>query len=659
MDPLNRQKVKIYAVHHRMIPTLFVGLLTLGGQSSSVGEIPELERLSPVVLSYSEGDDFGPLAEATESLRGLTSEQRIEAETVLLKLLDRPGVSPAGRIEILRMLELVASPASAKALGPYLIDPALSHPTRRILQNLDSEMVVKLFLSAINQADGDLRIGLIGSLGRQQSEATIVPLTELATNDDEATAGAAIEALGEIGTFDACMALNKLTVPDALEAARLDAMLKGAEFLRRKGALILAERIGRQLTGEVYPPLVRVGGYHLLARIRSETSVEVALELLTSEDPILVSAGLMLVADAQPASGTDRFADLLNTPSIPGDLLIQALVNRGDIAVRPALLTQVNSENLAVRIAAVRALGPLGSLDELDMLIARLQANKGEAEAAMEALVLLPQVEVDIELLRRYATFEDPPAADLAGILALRNNLAAVPFMLQAALREDKVGRQSIRALAILAQPSDVPELIALLDLVPVGYRRGIEQAAAGAMKRSDEYPPPLAPVLGSLEGASPENRDSLIRIAGAVGGEEAAEVLDETYRSGDAEDMEMVSQIVANWPSESYVDLMLQVARETSDENLRARLIDALAEQANDWKYSRTEEATELLEALVPLASTIEEKRFILEAADGVLSPGALAIVRSFESEPGLEEEAIEALEQLIDRMRRASLTP
>jgi len=657
MDSLTQQKVRTYHVYPRMIPTLVVGLLAVGGLSDSAGAIPELERLNSIVLKYSEGDDFRPFAEATESLRGLSSEQRIEAEAALLKLLDRPGISPAGRIEILRILELVAGPASAEVIGPYLIDPALSHPARRILQDLDSKRVVGLFLAAIKKTEGDLRIGLIGSLGRQQSGATIVPLTELATNDEEATAGAAIEALGETGTFDACMALNKLTVPGALEATRLDAMLKSAEYLRRNGSLILAERIARQLTGEVYPPLVRVGGYHLLARIEPETSADVALELLNSEDPTLVSAGLMLVADAQPATATDRLADLLNTPSIPGDVLIQALVDRGDIAARPALLNHVNSENLAVRIAAVRALGTLGSPDELGLLIARLRANSGEAEAAKEALALLPQVEVDIELLRLYATFEDPPAADLAGVLALRDNRAAVPFMLQAALREDKVGRQSVRALATLARPSDVPELIALLDLVPISYRRGIEQAAAAAMKCLAESPRSLAPVLGSLEGASLENRVSLIRIAGVVGGSEAAEVLDEAYRSGNAEDMEMVSQIVANWPSESYVDLMLRVATETPDTNLRGRLIDALAEQANDWKKLRTEEATELLEALVPLASTTEEKRFILDAADGVLSLGALAIVQGFASEPGLEKEAIEARERLIDRLRRANL--
>jgi HEAT repeat protein len=656
---MTQQKVRTCHDCHRIFPILVVGLLAAGRPSDSAGEIPELERLNPVVLRYCDGDDFRAFAEATQSLRGLSSGQRIGAEAELLKLLDRPGVTPAGRIEILRMLELVAGAASAEVLGPYLTDPAFSHPARRILQDLESKRVVGLFLAAINKTKGDLRIGLIGSLGRRQSEAAIVPLTELARNDDEATASVAIGALGEIGTFDACMVLNKLTVPSPLEAARLDAMLKGAEYLRRNGSLILAKRIARQLTGEVYPPLVRVGGYHLLARIEPEASADVTLEMLKSEDPVLVSAGLMLIADAQPTNATVRFADLLNTPSIHGDVLIQALVDRGDIAARPALLKQVNSEDLAVRIAAVRALGPLGSLDELNLLIARLQANRGEAEAAMEALTRLPQIEVDAELLRRYATFEDPPAADLAGVLARRNNRAAVPTMLRAALREDRVGRHSVRALAALARPNDVPELIARLDLVPISYRRGIERAAAAAMMRSDESPPRLAPILGSLEGASPENRVSLIRIAGAVGGEEAAEVMNEAYRSGDAEDMAMVSQIVANWPSESYADLMLQVACETSDEIIRGRLIDALAEQANDWKYSRTEEATELLEALVPLASTIEEKRFILEAADGVLSPGALAIVRGFESEPGLEEEAIEALERLIDRMRRASLTP
>ena len=474
MDALNRTDVRTKPIHYRIVPAICVGLLAVSGLAKATGEIAELERLKPFVLTYSNGGDFKPFAEATESLRGLSLEDRIEAESVLLDLLDRPGVSPAGRIEVLRMLELVAGPASAEALGPYLIDPALSNRARRILQGLDSDLVVTLFLAAIDRTEGDLRIGLIGSLGRQQSGEAIVPLNELATNEDTATARAAIQALGETGTFDACMALNRMMVPDELEADRLDAMLKAAEYLRRNGSLILANRIARQLTGMVYPPLVRLGGYHLLARIEPETSADVALELLTSDDPILVSGGLMLVAGAQPAEATRQFAELLDDPEVPGTDLIQALVDRGDISARSALLMQVNSENLAIRTAAVRALGPLGSQDEMNLLIARLQADRGEAKAAADALVLLPEDEVDIELLKRFATFEDPPAADLAGILARRYYGAAVPVMLQAALREDPVGRQSIRALATLAQPMDVPELIALLDLVPVGYRRGI-----------------------------------------------------------------------------------------------------------------------------------------------------------------------------------------
>lgn len=654
MDTLNRPDVRTGRIDCRMLPAICVGLLAFGGAARSAGEIAELERLKPYVLTYSNGGDFSPFAEATESLRGLSLEDQIEAESVLLEILDRPGLSPAGRIEILRMLELVAGPASAETLGPYLIDPALSHRARRILQGLESDLVVTLFLAAIDRTEGDLRIGLIGSIGRRQSGNAIVPLTELATTEDTATARAAIQALGETGTFDACMALNRMMVSDELEADRLDAMLKAAEYLRRNGSLILAERIARQLTGMVYPPLVRLGGYRLLARIEPETSAEIALELLRDDDPILISGGLMLVADAQPAEATRQFAELLDDPAIPGADLIQALVIRGDISARSALLKAVNSENLVIRTAAVRALGSLGSQAELNLLIARLEADRGEAAAAADALALLPDDEVDLELLRRYATFEDPPAADLAGILARRYYGAAVPVMLQAALRQDRVGRQSIRALATLAQPNDVPELIALLDLVSIGNRRGIEQAAAAAMLRSEESPPPLGPVLGSLEGASPENRISLLRIAGTVGGPEAAGVLDEIYGFGDESDMEMVSQIVATWPSESYVDLMVRVAGETSDEILRARLIDGCADQAREWRWGQPERATELLKSLVPLAATIEEKRSILDVADNIVSWDALAIIQSFESEPGLEEEAIAASEKLADRLHK-----
>lgn len=639
-----------------LILLLSLGLLVSGLRAD---DLQSLGNLKPAVLTYAEGDDFTPFATATAVVVGLDPEQQKAAEAILLDLLDNPGVTQAARVELMAILERVAGSASVIPVGRTLTDPRLSHSARRVLQNLDTPEVDRVLLAALRETDGDLRLGVVGSLGRRRTAAAVTPLTGLALSDEPATARAALQALGAIGTPSAFVALDRLEVPDELESIRLDAQLQAAETLRRNGATTEAGTIARRMTRDDYPTPIRLGAYLLLARIESDRSAPVAIEMLTSGVPQLVAGGLHLVTEARPADATRDLAALLSDPDIPAAPLIQALVERGDIAARSALLVEANSDDPDVRAAAVRALGPLGSIDELQLLIARLQANRAEARAAADALSLLPEIEVDIELLQIYRHFEDPPAADLAGILARRNNRAAIPFMLEAALLDNRVGRQSIRALAELAQPSDIPELIALLDLVPPGFRRGIEQAAVAAIKRSHLNPPPLSSVLGALPAASPENRVSLLRIAGAAGGTEAAAELASAYDTGDPADRQLVTSILVRHPDPAYLDLTYLVLTRTEDPTLRTRLLAGPLELVHDWRWQKSDQATDVLTALAPLARTLEEKTLILEAAARVHTEGSLALIEAFTEDPELAEAATLAATELASILDESAQNP
>lgn len=627
----------------RSLLIALVALLSLGPARSPVlaDGLEPLDGLTPTILTYTEGDDFTAFAAATAATVGLDADRQAEAEGILLDLLDSPGATRAARAELLAMLERMAGPASVQPVGRLLTDPTLSHSARRVIQNLDTPEADSVLLAALRETDGDLRIGVIGSLGRRRVPAAVIPLQSLAISDHLPTARASLRALGDIGTQAAFVTLDSVNLPDELEMIRLDAQLQVAETLRRNGAGAEAGIIARHMTGEDNPIPIRLGAYLLLARTESENSAPVVVEMLKSETPELVAGGLHLVAEARPADATRTFAVLLDQPDSPAVPLIEALTERGDIAARSAMLVQANSVDPAVRAAAVRALGTLGSIDELDLLIARLQAGRDESRAAADALSLLPEIEIDIELLRIYRTYEDPPAADLAGILARRNNRAAIPFMLEAALLENDVGRQSIRALAKLAKPSDIPELIAMLDLVPTRYRRGIEQAVISAIKRSNRYPPPLTSILGSMAGASLESRDSLLRIAGAAGGPEAASTLTKVYTDGDAEDRHLVESILVASPSPDFLDLVYQVAADTEDPTVRTRLIAHSMEFVRDWRRRQADRATAVLTTLAPLARSLEEQTLILEAASEVHTEGSLAVIEGSISAPELATEA------------------
>ena len=540
-----------------------------------------------------------------------------------------------------------------------MTDPALSHPVRRIIEGLDSPRADDLLLAGLRESDGNLRIGMIGSLGRRQTPAAVNPLAALAGSTDPATARAALRALGAIGTVEASSALGELSVTEDLETDRLEALLTVGENLRRTGLIEPAKETARLLSADAFPVTIRLGAHLLMSRCMPEAGAIIARRLLVSDLPEFVAGGLGLVEKAQPREATVELASLLGREGIPTTALIDGLVARGDIAARPAILALTNGEDTETRAAALQALGSLGSPEEVDLLIARLQAGRVEAKAAADALASLPQIEVDIELLRLYRTFEEPPASDLAAILARRSNRAAVPFMLEAALREDRIGRESVRALAALSQPTDVPELIALLDLVPAGFRRGVEQAVSAAIKRSEQDPPSLDPVLGSYAAATQTNKLSLLRIAGAIGGPGAAERLLDTHRNGNPEERTVVQEILATTADARYLDLIQTIAAEVEDPLVHTSLIRSGLRLTEQWPSWRSEQAVPVIAALALLARTVTEKEMVLRAAAERQTPGALAIVESFFDVPELAQEAQIAVAALSAALQEASERP
>ncbi|MEZ5277412.1 MAG: hypothetical protein R3F07_13615 [Opitutaceae bacterium] len=635
-----------------------LALNTVGSQSAPTGPNPPAP-LDTAVLTYTAGDDFSAFADAAESLRGASPEEKRATEDLLLLLLQNPGATQAARVEILALLELAAGPASVEPVGRLLTDPVLSFSARRVLQDLDSPLVNPILLAAVRETRGEMRIGMIGSLGHRHALEAVEPLAALASSADLPTARAALRALAETGNIEAAAALIETSVDPEVENDQLDALLLIGESLRRKDFTNTAGAIAELLIAPSYPVQIRLAAYLLLARTIPENSADVSIRMLESGEPELIAGGLSLVAAAQPADATRRFAALMTSPGIPTVALLEALVARGDIAARSAILSLTNSDDTDFRAAALEALGVLGSPEEVNLLIARLQAGKEESRAARTALVRLPQLEVDVELLRRYRTFEEPPASELAGILGDRSNRAAVPFMLEAALRPDKIGRESVRALASLAEPSDVPELIALLDLVPSGFRRGVEQAVAAAMNRSDLSPPSLDPVLGSYAAAGPDNRLSLLRIAGAIGGPEASAKFLDVFRNGPPAERETVQGILATTTDSRYLETLRILTAGTDDPSSRTvfiRSVLRLSEKLPNWK---ADDAVDIIASVAPLAQSREEKNMIIEAASERPTPAALEIIQGFLDDPELAGEARAAAAVVSEALSEDSQLP
>jgi hypothetical protein len=107
---------------------------------------------------------------------------------------------------------------------------------RYALERIEEPQAAESLRQAVGKVSGDLKIGMIASLGARGDAASVPLLAELLSGDVR-TAVAAAESLGRIACPEAMQALANaggVTEPKVVKAI-MDARLAGAEALLRQG----------------------------------------------------------------------------------------------------------------------------------------------------------------------------------------------------------------------------------------------------------------------------------------------------------------------------------------------------------------------------------------------------------------------------------------
>ncbi len=105
-------------------------------------------------------------------------------------------------------LKRIGTEASIPALAALLTDDQLSHSARYALESMPSEKAGQALIKALPKTAGEIRIGIINSLGERGDRRAVTPLVGLLVDTDPMTATAAAEALGKIGGPEAQKSLN-------------------------------------------------------------------------------------------------------------------------------------------------------------------------------------------------------------------------------------------------------------------------------------------------------------------------------------------------------------------------------------------------------------------------------------------------------------------
>lgn len=584
-------------------------------------------------------------------------QARRETEAALLTFI-QGSPAPGGLMAACRALRLIGGPDSVPVLASLVLKPEATDPARYALERIPGVEADQALLAALDKAQGDIRRGIVFSLGERKSPATVPALARLAGGNDALLAADAVKALGKTAGPESIKALatilTKAGTPLRSEIA--SALLLAAEGTLAAGDKASAAAVYDRVFAANVSPVSRQAAFK--GKIASGPDAQGAiLKVLTGKDPQLYAPALALVPANFGSGEIGRVADLMDR--LPGENRVQLtalLAKYPAETVRPYLLAAAENPSLNVRLAALRSIAEAGDGKSVVFLATKAARTTGaEQDSAREALARLKGLDVDAAVLDHITkTADEAVEAELVQAASARRVAGAKPALMGLV----KAGSPALEARAAaalrsIAGQADIPDLLDLLGgLDDETAREAMEDTVASVARTNPRELVRAGEVKARLTAEKDaKKRTDLLRVLGKIGDDSALPLVRTALADPDGTVVDAAVRALADWPTVAARDDVLDVARTSLVLNHRVLAMRAYVRMIG-LEPNRSPEgaAADLLKALA-LAPRLEEKKLVLGLLAHFPCVTALKTAESLLSDPAVAAEAKLA----ADRIRQA----
>ena len=611
--------------------------------------------------------DGGIKSEARWALRDYVLAHRDDAagreacEAALVRYLSGKATGPA-KMEAARHLRVIAGATAVAPLSTLLGNPRTADYAIYALQQVPGDAADQALLRALSVRKTPLpiRTALVASLGQRRSAAAVPALAALAADRD--LGPAAVISLGRIGDAPAREALAaawpKAAAPvkGVLASALLSAAGQAVGANDAAAALRLYDLVAADAS---LPASIRRGA--LIGRIDASGSsrASVLVDMLANGDDLARGAAMARLREVVPADGLGPVCAAL--PRLPDGFKVQLLAALAEYPaerVRPTVLEAARAGQGAVRVAALKALGAVGTAADVAFLAdaaatargdeqaaarAALSSLKGADAAIVAALEARPAARVEAELLLAIGErriFVAKPA------VASRVASAGPPLLL----------REALRTLRAIGTPSDIP---VVLDALLASSRDDLVadaeltvNALAAKMGAVNRRAMPIRMRLRTEK--DPASRARLLAVLQLTGDGSALADLRTALRDPNPEVADAAARALTAWPTASAYDDVRQMATGAADETHRLLAIQALVRLLTLDTSRQPAAAVADLCTVGGMATRPEERRLVLGALAQFPSPEALEAARGFLGDASVKSEAQAAVDSITQQMER-----
>jgi HEAT repeat protein len=545
-----------------------------------------------------------------------------------------------------RQLALTATAEHIPILVKHLTDEKMSHMALYVLTHIDSPAVDKALLVALDKAGGRAKLGIINILGNRRCSAAVEPLAKLIVSAEQQIATEAIKALGRIGTESALESLddyNKQTSKIELTVLTR-AYLDCADRLLADGHGELAQRSYRIAFDAHNPAHLRAAALKGLTEAMGEQAGPFVARSLESDNKYLYGMAVVIIRSTPDKKAAEAMAAGLPAlrPAVQV-LLINALATRSDGAAITMIKDACQSDSVAVRSAALSALGRLGDESTIALLVEHAVQGIGEERvAALEGLASLSGQSINTALAELLPTSSNAWKTVICRVLLKRNAVEAAPVLVKAARVNDRsVRTEALKALRGLAGQREIPALVDLIFIVEPAQADQVGKTLAAVARRNSMHRQCTENILSKYNRArNDKQRVALLITLGGLGHELALPILRKGLQDNSTDIRYAAIKALSAWPNAAAAGDLLKVVQSTDNRIHRVLALRGYVDLIDASALSVAQKLEHYQQAM-QLARQDAQKKKVLSVLADLDTFEAFRMAMSQLDEPSLKEEA------------------
>ena len=567
-------------------------------------------------------------------------------------------------------LAVVGTEEAIPVLAGLLSKPELAHYARFALEPMQSAAVDEALRKALGQLDGQLRIGVINSIGARRDAGALKALIDLSGSKDAELALAAAAALGRIGSPEAAATLRGALEGRSKElGVRLgEAAIVCGERLGATGKLDLAVSTFAAVRKADLPAHIRASALRGEILVQGDAGADLLLETISGPAGTLRRIAFGVARELPGTNATLALAGALE--KLPADAqaqILRALADRGDRSALPAVLKCLDRDLEATRIAAIRALEQLGDASTVPRLVFIASTDgaerAGTRAAALATLAAMGDDDVDgaalalLDIALRRSQGERGASFLLATVevAGSRMNPAAVRLLKRAAEHSNESVRfAAVRALGTTVTLDDFAVLVERLSKSRNDAETNAVQDALKMASRRMPSPAACSRALASaMEGASTEAKVRVLGVLPGVGGSEALGAVVAGAGSSESSVRDAALAALGAWPHESAANQLLEIIPKLDGEAARQNAYRAFHDIVRRLGFDRNRRIGVCVKAM-ELARSDAERQLTIGALAGIPAPRTLKVLTPHLESETLGDAAASAMVTICERLIR-----